>query len=233
MQVQSATEPPKKLAAGERAVDGRRQRLQSVPDGKERGQPVEVVYPVEGTPLIASPMRDVQDRRPIPNAARLFRAGCMSARGPAVPRRLRAASIRSIRRSRTSRAAARCREIKTDEGRSRRGREAGRGDQGALCEDLQGVSAVTADVPGPCFATTTAAPRCGSTCRWLDPASPFCRVVALLASDRAADGWLVYYSLSPTRQGALDARQLRHAVHRSELRRSADHHADHRRLGRA
>jgi len=42
LQVQSAADPPKKLLLGERAVDGRRQRLQSVA-AQDQGQPVEVV----------------------------------------------------------------------------------------------------------------------------------------------------------------------------------------------
>src|SRR5947209_12054837 len=48
MQVQSSTDPPKKLALGERAVmaDGNDYNLIQL---KERGQPVEVVYPSEGT----------------------------------------------------------------------------------------------------------------------------------------------------------------------------------------
>jgi len=70
MQVQSATDPPKKLALGERSVQA---------DGgdylvillKESGQPVEVVYPVEGSPLITCPI-GVFKGAPNPNAARLF-----------------------------------------------------------------------------------------------------------------------------------------------------------------
>lgn len=49
MQVQSSTDPPKKLALGERAVmvDGNEYNALIL---KEAGQPVEVVYPSEGTP---------------------------------------------------------------------------------------------------------------------------------------------------------------------------------------
>src|SRR5436190_10172445 len=52
LQVQSSTDPPKKLALGERAVmaDGNDYNLIQL---KERGQPVEVVYPAEGTPFVA------------------------------------------------------------------------------------------------------------------------------------------------------------------------------------
>jgi iron(III) transport system substrate-binding protein len=70
MQVQSSTDPPKKLALGERAVmaDGNDYNLIQL---KEQGQPVEVVYPTEGTPLITGPS-GVFKSAPNPNAARLF-----------------------------------------------------------------------------------------------------------------------------------------------------------------
>ena len=70
MQVQSSTDPPKKLALGERAImaDGNDYNLILL---KEAGQPVEVVYPAEGTPLIVGP-NGVFKNAPNPNAARLF-----------------------------------------------------------------------------------------------------------------------------------------------------------------
>jgi iron(III) transport system substrate-binding protein len=70
MQVQSSTEPPKKLSLGERAVmvDGNEYVLLAL---KEAGNPVEFIYPVEGTPLIISPSA-VLKTAPHPNAARLF-----------------------------------------------------------------------------------------------------------------------------------------------------------------
>src|SRR5205085_2242440 len=70
MQVQSSTDPPKKLALGERAVqaDGNDYNLIQL---KESGQPVEPVYPSEGTPVIAGPT-GVFASAPNPNAARLF-----------------------------------------------------------------------------------------------------------------------------------------------------------------
>ena len=70
MQVQSATEPPKKLAMGERAVeaDGLEYVLIHM---KENGDPVEIVYPGEGTPLITGSVA-LADKAPHPNAARLF-----------------------------------------------------------------------------------------------------------------------------------------------------------------
>ena len=60
MQVQSATDTPKKLALGERAVmvDGGEYNLIQL---KEAGQPVEVVYPTEGIPLVDRPERRLQE----------------------------------------------------------------------------------------------------------------------------------------------------------------------------
>jgi iron(III) transport system substrate-binding protein len=68
MQVQSSTEPPKKLAQGERAVmaDGNEYNVFLL---KEKGTPLEIVYPAEGTPLVASPGA-VLKNAPHPNAAR-------------------------------------------------------------------------------------------------------------------------------------------------------------------
>ena len=79
LQVQSATEPPKKIEAGERAiaVDGSDYLFWMA---KERGAPIEVVQPVEGTPQISNPMA-VFKAAPNPNAARLLVAWIMSAEG--------------------------------------------------------------------------------------------------------------------------------------------------------
>jgi iron(III) transport system substrate-binding protein len=72
MQVQSSTDPPKKLALGERAVmaDGNEYGVVLL---KEAGQPVEPVYPAEGTPTISGPT-GIFASAPHPNAARLFQA---------------------------------------------------------------------------------------------------------------------------------------------------------------
>ena len=72
MQVQSASDPPKKLALGERAVqvDGADAILLQL---KEQGQPVEVVHASEGSPLITTP-GGVFRSAPNPNAARLFQS---------------------------------------------------------------------------------------------------------------------------------------------------------------
>jgi len=70
LQVQSATEPPKKLALGERAIaaDG----LEYVSNlEKEKGSPVEMIYPSEGTPFVPGSAAIVKDA-PHPNAAKLF-----------------------------------------------------------------------------------------------------------------------------------------------------------------
>src|SRR3979411_482137 len=71
MQVQSSTDPPKKLALGERAVmaDGNDYNLLQL---KDAGQPVEPIYPTEGTPTSTGPT-GVFKSAPNPNAARLFR----------------------------------------------------------------------------------------------------------------------------------------------------------------
>ena len=70
MQVQSAADPPKKLALGERAVmvDGAEYVITRL---KEKGEPVEFVYAAEGTPLITGPAA-IMKNPPNPNAARLF-----------------------------------------------------------------------------------------------------------------------------------------------------------------
>jgi iron(III) transport system substrate-binding protein len=77
MHVQSASDPPKKLALGERAImfDGNEYVLFQV---KDNGGPVEPVYPTEGTPMIVSP-NAVFRSAPNPNAARLFQCFCFSA----------------------------------------------------------------------------------------------------------------------------------------------------------
>ena len=79
MQVQSSTDPPKKLALGERAVmaDGNDYNLIQL---KERGQPVEVVYPSEGTPFVTGPTA-IFKSAPNPNAARLFQSYLHSREG--------------------------------------------------------------------------------------------------------------------------------------------------------
>jgi iron(III) transport system substrate-binding protein len=77
MQVQSSADPPKRLAAGERAVmaDGNEYNLIQL---KERGEAVEVVYPAEGTPTIIGPS-GVMKAAPNPNAGKLLQHFMFSA----------------------------------------------------------------------------------------------------------------------------------------------------------
>ena len=77
MQVQSAADPPKKVSAGERAVmaDGTEYMVNLL---QSRGEPIEEVYAVEGTPLVTGPSA-VLARAANPNAARLFYAWSMTA----------------------------------------------------------------------------------------------------------------------------------------------------------
>jgi iron(III) transport system substrate-binding protein len=77
MQVQSAADPPKKVSGGERAVmaDGTEYMVNLL---KARGEPIEEVYAVEGTPLVTGPSA-VMARAPNPSAARLFYAWSMTA----------------------------------------------------------------------------------------------------------------------------------------------------------
>jgi iron(III) transport system substrate-binding protein len=76
LQVQSAADPPKKIALGERPVmaDGVEYIIFAE---KEAGQPVEPVYATEGTPLIIGP-NGMFKAAPNPNAARLFQSFCFS-----------------------------------------------------------------------------------------------------------------------------------------------------------
>ena len=79
MQVQSATDPPRKLALGERPVmaDGSEYVMF---DLQASGNPVAIVYPAEGTPLIVGSAA-IMKAAPHPNAARLFIAFLFSRDG--------------------------------------------------------------------------------------------------------------------------------------------------------
>ncbi len=70
MQVQSATDTPKRIVLGERAImiDG---AGYLVIRDKEAGKPVDIIYPEEGTPLATSPSV-LMKAAPSPNAGRLF-----------------------------------------------------------------------------------------------------------------------------------------------------------------
>ncbi len=70
MQVQSATEPPKKVALGERsiAVDGTEYVFLGMID---QGAPMVTVYATEGSPIFSG-QATVMEKAPHPNAARVF-----------------------------------------------------------------------------------------------------------------------------------------------------------------
>lgn len=79
MQVQSSSDPPKKLALGERQVmaDGNEYNIHIL---KESGVPVEAVYAAEGTPFVPGNAAILKDA-PHPNAARLYYAFMYSLEG--------------------------------------------------------------------------------------------------------------------------------------------------------
>ncbi len=79
LQVQSAVDPPKKVALGERAAMADGADYIAVLE-KEKGAPIELVYPVEGAPIINSP-NAVFKAAPNPNAARLFQNWFCTAEG--------------------------------------------------------------------------------------------------------------------------------------------------------
>ena len=129
MQVQSSVDPPNKLALGERAVmaDG---NDFNVILHKEQGQPVEMVYPTEGAPLIVCP-NAVLKTAPNPNAARLFQSYLFSREGQQLLCDFAAQhSAHPQVKPKPGRAAAQGHQ--GDEGRPGRGRGAGGGDQDAL-----------------------------------------------------------------------------------------------------
>jgi iron(III) transport system substrate-binding protein len=76
MQVQSSTDPPKKLSLGERSVmaDGNEYNIFLL---RESGQPVEAIYPTEGTPFVIGP-NGIFKAAPNPNAAKLFQNYCFT-----------------------------------------------------------------------------------------------------------------------------------------------------------
>ena len=77
MQLQSAADPPKKVAIGERALmaDGNDYSLELA---KRQNQPVAIVHATEGSPVIPVPS-GVFRSAPNPNAARLFQSYLFSA----------------------------------------------------------------------------------------------------------------------------------------------------------
>ncbi len=80
LQVQSAIDPPKKIAAGERLVmaDGSEAMMNTLIE--QQGNPIAPIYPTEGTPFITGPCGVTSDA-PHPNAARLLASFMLSAEG--------------------------------------------------------------------------------------------------------------------------------------------------------
>lgn len=78
LQVQSASDPPKKVAQGERSImiDGSEYVVFYL---REAGNPIQEVYAAEGSPLISGQVA-VMKEAPHPNAARLFGEYVFSAR---------------------------------------------------------------------------------------------------------------------------------------------------------
>ena len=91
MQVQSASDPPKKLALGERAVqaDGNEYNLLEI---KEKKGPVEIVYATEGTPFTVGPNAIFKDA-PHPNAAQTVPVLLLHRGVPAADRGFRQAAV--------------------------------------------------------------------------------------------------------------------------------------------
>jgi len=72
LQVQSATEPPRKIGVGERQVQVEGTEYTTLIE-RARGAPITVIYAEEGSPMIDSPSA-VLARAPHPNAARVFQS---------------------------------------------------------------------------------------------------------------------------------------------------------------
>ena len=137
MQVQSGVDPPKKVALGERAamVDG---ADYIAFQQKDKGAPIEVVYPAEGAPLINSP-NAVFKAAPNPNAARLFQNWMCSGEGQQALVDLSAQYVPHTRSQAPARTPA-ARRHQVHEGRSRDRPHPGRRDQGQVHGHLQGVT---------------------------------------------------------------------------------------------
>ena len=133
MQVQSSADPPKKLDLGERAVmaDGNEYNIFQM---KEAGRPVEPVYATEGSPLIIGPNGVFKDA-PNPNAAKLFQSFSLSREAQQLI--IDVGGLRSVHSQTAGEGGPQAAQGHQDhEGRRRGGRERGRGDQGALHQDL-------------------------------------------------------------------------------------------------
>ena len=152
MQVQSSTDPPKKLSLGERAVmaDGNEYGVVLL---KEAGQPVEPVYPAEGTPTISGPT-GIFATAPHPERRAAVPGLAAYARNPAILHRLHRAIFGSCAGAVEAGPPQDFRH-QADEGRRRRRREDGGRDQDALCAAVQGLS----DMRAPIIAAAGGAKR--------------------------------------------------------------------------
>ena len=190
MQVQSATDPPKKLALGERAVmaDGNEYNLVQL---KEAGAPVEVVYPEEGTPVVNGPS-GVFASAPNPNAARLFQNWLHGLEAQQLLVDFAAQhSVHALVKPRPGRKA--LSRHQGVQGRSRRRRKGRRRDQGALHADIQGVNVTIA-----LGSRATSGSEPTSICSWpilIGFAAVLCVLVLLPMA-----GWSI--TVSTTKAGA-------------------------------
>ena len=236
MQVQSAADPPKKLALGERAVmaDGNEYNMFQL---KEKGEPVEIVYPTEGTPLIIGP-NGVMKSAPEPERRALFQSFMLHARMPAAHGRLRRPALVPPQVVKEKPGRKPLQRDQADEGRSGGGGEAGRKE----IEEIKvkryparaGIRSVTrGGLRGARLRGTdrskwpqTSHRRTGRDARparrpvragaWRCSRRVLCVLVVLPVS------WLVVVRLHRPR-GAASRSPLPGAVHRPGLRRPADH----------
>ena len=135
MQVQSATDPPKKLSLGERSVmaDGTEYNIFLL---KEAGQPVEAVYPTEGTPFIVGP-NGIFKAAPNPNAAKLFQNYCFTPEAQQII--IDAGGLRSLHAQVKEHPGRKpLADIKLMKEDAEGAEKAERRDQGALSEDCSG-----------------------------------------------------------------------------------------------
>ncbi len=188
MQVQSAADPPKKLALGERAVMADGNEYNIVPAEGERSRRSSVVYATEGTPLIVGPNGDLQGR-----AESECGAGCSR---PSASRRnaqqliVDVGGLRSVHPQTKEKAGRKpLKDIKTLKDDPAGGRQAGRRRQGALRQAVQGGRVTTLITSTPDSSSAPLQPRKFG----LDMSTPLIVAFALAAMrpDPAADGLAV------------------------------------------
>ena len=136
MQLQSAADPPKKIAIGERAVmaDGNDYSLEVA---KEQKQPVEVVHPTEGSPVIPVPCGNFPQRAQSERRAAVSELPVQRRGAADLHRRVCAPLVPCTRQGKAGAGAAV--ELQAVARGSKTGAGAERGDQGALQQDIRGV----------------------------------------------------------------------------------------------